>query len=512
MLGTPTAAQGESLPLDRTDCNVLLIDDEMTGLQLRKLVLESNGFKVLTARESEEAISLFRIHDIDIVVTDHLLGRSTAAGLAASMKRFKPYVPIISLSGTTNIDEALKYADRFIGKAEGSETLISTLDEILLQKMSEREPTSAVQPSASIEPAESLALLAAIVEDSSDAILSKTLDGIITSWNHGAEVMYGYTREEMIGRPVSTLLPADRPDEIAHLLTRLRRGERISHYETIRVTKQGREVEVSLTISPIGNEQGQLIGASTIARDITEQKKAEEVVRRTEKLALAGRMLATVAHEINNPLEAIGNILYLLRNTVDLSVDARKYLVSAQEELKRVSEITKLTLDMQRGATNRRESVQLTMLLDNVLALYRRRTETLGILVRRSYEYEGAVSGSPGELRQVFSNLIVNAMDALAETGNKLVIGVRRCRRWDTGELGVRVTIGDNSSGIPREHRAHLFKSFYTTKGEQGTGIGLWVSKAMIQKHEGTLRWRTSTSEGRSGTCFSVFLPMAAAT
>jgi two-component system NtrC family sensor kinase len=122
------------------------------------------------------------------------------------------------------------------------------------------------------------------------------------------------------------------------------------------------------------------------------------------------------------------------------------------------------------------------------------------------------VTGSPGELRQVVSNLIVNAIDALATMGSELAIRVRRCHRWDTGDSGVRVIISDDGPGIPSEHRSHLFQSFYTTKGEQGTGIGLWISRSIVNKHGGTLRMRTSVSPGRSGTCFSVFLPLAQAT
>ena len=485
----------------------MLVDDEVAGLQLRKRVLESAGFKTLACTTPGEAMELFRLHDVDVVVTDHLLGRSTAAGIASSMKRLKPHVPIISLSGTTNIDEALRYADHFIGKGEGPETLISTIEQVLSQKETAREAVEIVRPSVPADLQAVQALLAAIVEDSSDAILSKTLDGIVTSWNHAAEMMYGYTRQEMIGRPVTTLVPPDRPDEVKHILSRLKRGERIDHYETVRVSKSGRRFEVALTISPIRDGQGRLVGASTIARDITEQKNAEEALRKAEKLALAGRMAATVAHEINNPLEAIGNILYLLRNAVDLSPEARQYVDTAQQELKRVSEITKLTLGMQRGAPDTREPVHVTKLLENVLTLYERKTRSLGIEVERRYSYDGAVFGSTGELRQVFSNLIVNAMDALATAGDKLILSVRRARRWDTGAEGLRVTVIDNGPGIPPEHRPQLFQAFYTSKGDHGTGIGLWISKALVNKHGGTLQVRSSVVPGRSGTCFSAFFP-----
>ncbi len=486
---------------------ILLIDDEPAGLHLRKLVLESVGFKALTATNGDEGMDLFRLHDVDVVVTDHLLGRASAAGVAISMKRLKPYVPIVSFSGTTNANEALGYADHIVGKGEGPEALITALDQILSQKAPRPKAASVAQPATSAAlPIQ--ALLAAIIEDSTDAILSKTLDGTITSWNHAAELMYGYSREEMIGQPIAKLLPPDRPDEVTHILSRLQHGERILHFETARVAKNGRKLDVALTISPIRDGQGQLLGASTIARDITEQKNAEEALRKAEKLALAGRMVATVAHEINNPLESMGNIFYLLRTRTDLDTEVRKYIDVAHEELKRVAEITKLTLGMQRGAAGQREPVQITKLIENVLTLYQRKTITLGVEVIRKYRYEGTVIGSPTELRQVFSNLIVNAMDALATTGDRFAVSVRRARRWDTGAQGVRVSVIDDGPGIPRDHCAQLFQAFYTTKGELGTGIGLWVSRSIVQNHGGTLRIHSSVRAGRSGTCFSVFLPL----
>ena len=493
----------------RANSTVLLVDDEQRGLELRRHVLENSGFRVLTATGGEQAMNLFRLHDIDVVVTGHLPGHLSTAACASAMKRSKPHVSIITLTSQTSVDEALPYADRFLGKSEGPDTLVTAIDRIMTQKSADHGTLPVAHPTRSDEIATLQSLLAAIVEDSSDAILSKTLDGTITSWNRAAESMYGYSRDEMIGQSVSILLPQDRPDEVAHILSRLRRGETIRHFETIRLTKNKTKLHVSLTISPIEDGQGRLVGASSIARDISEQRKMEEALQRSERLALAGRMAATVAHEINNPLEAISNVLYLLRTAMPLTSEAASYVEIAQEQLRRVSEIARLTLGAQRVDAARREPVHLQKLLEDVLTLFHRRITAAGIHVDRRYRYDGVIVGCAGELRQVFSNLIVNAIDALTETGDKLVLSLRRARRWDTREQGVRISVVDNGPGIPPEQRSQLFQAFYTTKGEQGTGIGLWVSSSIVKQHGGTLRMHSSTAPGRSGACFSVFLPLS---
>jgi PAS domain S-box-containing protein len=491
------------IQVKRAECTILLIEDEPGGLQVRRRVLESVGFRMLTAATGAEGMKLFRSHPVDAVVSDHLAGRWTTAELATSMRQLKPDVPIISLTASPQSEEARRFADRCVGKQEGPGALISALDQILAERARRRKPAS--QPLQSKMPPQ--ALLATIVEDSADAILSKTLDGVITSWNHSAEHMFGYTQEEAIGLPITIIVPDGRADEEAELLHRLAKGERICNFETVRVAKDGRMIDVSLTISPIRDSRRRIVGASSIARDITEKKRAEQVLQRAEKLATIGRMAATVTHEINNPLEAVNNILFLLKNSVKLSPDAHRFVELACNELERVMQITQLTLGMQRGTSKHPVPLQVTTLLDNVLTLYMGKTRKLGIEIIRHYDDKGALFGYPVELQQVFSNLIVNAMDAMAISGDKLVLSVRRAEQGPTGMPGVRISVLDNGPGIAPEHVSHLFQPFYTTKGEQGTGIGLWVSRSIVEKHGGTLRLHSSVRPGRSGTCFAIFLP-----
>jgi PAS domain S-box-containing protein len=495
------------MTVNREDCTILLVDDEPAALEVRGHVLERLGYKVLSAKTGVEGLALFQSRDVDVVVTDHLAG--LAYGLASSMKRLKPHVPIISFSGSAEPEKTRTYADVCIRKEEGPQALIGALDEIVAKMGRTIKP--ARPGKQRLTPLPEHALLSTIVEDSCDAILSKTLDGVIISWNRAAELMYGYTKDEAIGSSVTMLLPDDRKDEFDRYMERLAGGERISNYESVRVAKNGSKLNVLLTISPIRDSGKHIVGASTIARDITAQKLAEQALQRAEKLALIGRMAATVAHEINNPLEAVSNILYLLRNSVQLNSDARKFVELACEELDRVMQITQLTLGMQRGSSRDPVSLEVTPLLENVLTLYVGRTKKLGIKVVRHYSEKGTLVGFPVELQQVFSNLIVNAMDAMSTRGDKLVLGVRRARRPKTGESGVRISVLDNGPGIAPEHIGHLFQPFYTTKGEQGTGIGLWVSRNIVQKHRGTLRVHSSVRPGRTGTCFSIFLPLGKA-
>ena len=353
---------------------------------------------------------------------------------------------------------------------------------------------------------EALLRLAAIVEASDDAIYSKDLKGNIKSWNRGAEKMYGYSAYEMIGENVSVLTPPDRILESTEALERLRRGESIEHMETVRLRKDGSAVEVSVGISPIRTKSGEIIGASTIARDITERNRAADTLRKTEKLAATARLAGTMAHEINNPLEAVTHLLYLIDKNPSLDEAARNYTRIAMQEIDRIGHIAKQALGFYREAAAPIE-IDIAGLIEGVIELYTAGAQNKGVRMETHLETRATIRAFPGEMRQVFSNLIVNAVDAV-ERGGRVKIRVKHGRDWKSNALGIRVLVADNGRGIPANIRPHIFEPFFTTKGERGTGIGLWVSEGVLHKQGGSIRLKSSTA-AKHGTTFSVFLPYA---
>ncbi|HET9696135.1 MAG TPA: PAS domain S-box protein [Terriglobales bacterium] len=355
------------------------------------------------------------------------------------------------------------------------------------------------------EAAETRHRLAAIVESSEDAIVGKDLNGIVTSWNRGAEAIFGYTAQEMIGRSILTIVPPElHPDE-SRILETISRGERIHHFETMRITKDGRRIEVSLTISPVRDASGRIIGAAKILRDISERKSTERALRTTERLAAVGRLAATVAHEINNPLEAVTNLVYLAKSLA-VRNDVRGFLVDAEEELERVAQLTKQTLGFYRE-TKGVANVPVGAAIESMMTVFSPRAKNKDIRIETEIAEDVAIQAVPGEIRQLVANLVSNSIDAVAEGGH---IRIRVSGVKLNGECGARVTIYDDGPGIPAEVRPQVFEPFFTTKRDVGTGLGLWVCKGIVNRHRGSIRFRTATTAGRSGTVFSIFLPSRA--
>ncbi|HET6218001.1 MAG TPA: PAS domain S-box protein [Acidobacteriaceae bacterium] len=355
---------------------------------------------------------------------------------------------------------------------------------------------------------ESRSHLAAIVDSSDDAIVSKDLNGIITSWNAGAYRVFGYTAEEIVGQSILRLIPDELYPEEAMILEKLRAGERIDHYETTRRRKDGNLIEVSVTISPIRDDAGRVIGASKIARDISERKETERRIIQSEKFAATGRMAATVAHEINNPLESVMNLVYLARKQSSPRGKAFAYLQLAEKELERVSHLARQTLGYYRE-TGSPVKAMLHELLRDVLKVYESKLRSGGIAVDCQFHDRRPIMVSRGEVLQVFSNVIANAVDAMP-TGGKLQIQTRETT--STQGEGVQVTIRDSGTGIPREYLDRIFEPFFTTKGNLGTGIGLWVSRQLIEKRGGRLSVESGTEEISRGTVMSIFLPFVPTT
>ena len=354
---------------------------------------------------------------------------------------------------------------------------------------------------------QSMARLAAIVESSDDAIIGTDLDGTIETWNSGAEKLFGYSREEAVGRSITLLIPSNRGNEGSELLDRIHRGEHVEHYESVRRRKDGGLLDVSLTISPITDLNGRLVGASRIARDITERKLAETALIKSEKLAAAGRLAATLAHEINNPLQAVINLVCLWRMSSGPDAQGHEYGVMIEDELRRVNHLTQQALTFYREAAFP-SLVDVRDVVRTVLDLYATRLSAKGINLATTFSPNGTrIKSQPGEIRQVFATLLLNAVEAVP-AGGVIAIRVREAATWNARRHnGVRITIADNGVGISPHNFAHIFEPFFTTKGEQGTGLGLWVASGIVSRLGGSIQMRSSVRPGRSGTCFSFFLP-----
>jgi signal transduction histidine kinase len=259
---------------------------------------------------------------------------------------------------------------------------------------------------------------------------------------------------------------------------------------------------IQLTVDPVDPENRQS-GKVLVLTDVTDRKLAEYALRTAEKIAATGKLAHAIAHEINNPLEALTNLLYLARTCDSLS-SVQQFVTHASSEVERIARITRQSLSFQRD-TQVPLVVDIGELVEDVVGVYQKTASARRVRLVCHRRPTLAIRGFPGQLTQVFSNLVRNAAEA-APQGTEVAVRVRSIRR--RGREGTRVTIHDRGCGIPPEVRQLIFDPFFTTKELRGSGLGLWVSKNLVMKHNGTIRFRTSTRTGASGTMFEVFLPI----
>ena len=347
--------------------------------------------------------------------------------------------------------------------------------------------------------------LAAIIESSDDVILSKDLNGIIKSWNPAAVRVFGYSADEMIGQSILKIIPEHLLSDEKMIIENLRAGRRIEHFETVRRTKAGKLIDVSFTVSPIRDEHGNIIGASKILRDISMRKELEGTLVQAEKIAATGRMAATIAHEINNPLQAVINLVCLLRPSIT-NPEGVKYLDSVESELIRVSHIAKQTLGYYRENRSAIDT-SLAELVEHAITIYEPRFKALRIRVATSLDSRRKIKLRRGEIMQVISNLISNSVYAI-HSGGILSVSVKDTK---TGPDGIVLAIRDSGSGIPADALPRVFDAFFTTRNTVGTGIGLFIARQFIEGHGGRVEIESSVDLENHGTTVRVFLPVSSA-
>jgi len=325
----------------------------------------------------------------------------------------------------------------------------------------------------------------------------------------------GVTVSRHLGRTLTDLLPKAAAAEIDGAVQRVFQSE--EPVRNLELNGDGGKLRRPWTwlISayPVRTTPNQVRWVGIIALDASDRKRSEEAMRRSEKLAVTGRLAASIAHEINNPLEAITNLLFLLRSSNDLPDSARQYVTMADNEVRRISEITQQTLRFYRQPTQPAR-VPVDELLDSVINLYQGRIHSIDIQVERDYQPGLDLFCFAGEIRQVFANLVGNAVDAIS-SGGRLVLRTRRSHDWRNPEqTGIRFTVADTGEGMEPEVRRRIFEAFFTTKEATGTGLGLWVSQEIVLKHHGSMRVRSrsaapanGSAKTGSGTVFEVFLP-----
>ncbi len=329
--------------------------------------------------------------------------------------------------------------------------------------------------------------------------------------NHVFAEMTGVPPNRHLGRTLPEVVPQPVAQQMENAALRVfATGELVRDLE---LSGQGGQPKRPWTwlvnAYPVRTSPNEVRWAGVIVMDASERKRSEDALRRSEKLAATGRLAASISHEINNPLEAITNLLFLLRNYCPLEEPALDYVTMAQHEARRISEITQQTLRFYRQSTLPART-NMGDLLDSVLSLFQMRLNTLGIRVERKYDPAMDLYCFAGEVRQVIANLVGNAIDATSR-GGRLIVRARRSGNWNNGPQheGVRITVADTGSGIEDDARHRIFEAFFTTKAETGTGLGLWVSHEIILKHHGLvhLRSRPASKGERSGTVFQIFFP-----
>ena len=467
---------------------ILIVDDRKENRYISSRMLRSAGYAVEEAETGREALQKV-LQEPALVILDVRLPDMIGYEVCRRIKENPQTatIPVLLVSAAFTSSESRVQAldvgaDAYLLQPLEPTVLVATVRALLRLRRAENESRlSAKQWQSTFDAlAEGIAVL-----DS---------DWRIVRCNRALTQLLGKTHGDIEGQEVQALLSAE-------LNIKLNATDLPYFSKDVIRGRQWFSVRMDFI-----RDGDRVAGGILIVTDITDRRLAEEALRVTEKAAAMGRLANSIAHEINNPLEAVTNLLYLLK-TGDHDVQTNALVEMASTELERVSRITKQTLAFNRESGQAIDII-LPEVLDGVVTLYAPQLNKKGIRISRRYETAPTVPGFPGELRQVFSNLLRNAMEAIP-AGGQITLRIRRSADWkDSSRDGVRLTILDSGIGMTPEIRRNIFEPFFTTKELKGSGLGLWLSIGIISRHRGRISVRSSTRSGSSGTCFSLFLPI----
>lgn len=484
---------------------LLLVEDNQDDAALLERFFRRNGFalrviRVETAGEMQAALTTGAP---DLVIADYNLPNFSGPE-ALQLTRASGYdLPFIMMSGAISEETAVESmragAQDYVTK-QNLARLIPVVERELREAAARRSRVAAEQALAASE-----ARFQHLVAAMPLGLLISQGAGRITYANAAVQRLLGYDAERLLRGDITL-------GSVCHALqTTFAELDQLAHEEPFEATcvdASGEAIDSLVGITFLDRERA--AGERELAvflADLRHQKRSEQVLRRTEKLAVAGRLAASIAHEINNPLAAITNCLYLVQQT-EMDQNGRAYLEIAQKELDRVAQITVQTLRFHRQSS-RPVPTRTSELIETVLALFDSRIRRQGISIERRFREASPIFAYEGEVRQVIVNLLGNAIDAMPG-GGCIWLRTSETRNWETGTTGLALTICDSGSGMEEETIARLFEPFYSTKGITGTGLGLWVSKEIVDRHHGRIRVRSrrATDSASGRTVFRVFLPI----
>ncbi len=492
--------------VDSNRLRVLLVEDNPDDAFLLDRHLRRHGFELEMVRVETASKMLRQLHQPelpDVVLADYNLPSFSGPAALQLLRSTGFDIPFIMFSGAVSEETAVN------SMRSGAHDYISKQNLARLIPAIERERNEVVTRRNRLAAERALkaseARFQSLVEALPLGLLISDASGKILYANKAVERLLNYTETDLLS---GSLRLADiSPSLSEHLESLIATEVDFEPFEISCKRSDGQAVDALIGMSFLDSAASDSDRQVAIfVADLSLQKKSEEVIRRTEKLAVAGRFAASISHEINNPLEAITNCLYLVSHS-ELSSEARHYLDLAQKELNRVSQITMQTLRFYRSST-RATYVDLHELIDAVLTLLDSRIRRLDIQVVRDLRSHPSLLAHDGELRQVLANLIGNAIDAVPR-GGRIVIRSRPSQDWKQGRRGVVLTVADNGSGMDPAILLRVFEPFFSTKGITGTGLGLWISREIVSKHQGSIHVRSARSlpERCGGTVFRVFIP-----